>query len=129
MAAGARAAEHDLGTLADGILEVGVHLRRGRLVVHRADLRLGLEWIAERPLGRDLHDLVEESVVDALVHEHTLRGAADLAGAEEAAEHGALRGPREIGVLAADGRAVPARLDARASEAGGADDHLRGPVR
>ena len=106
-----------------------VHLRRGRLVVHRPDLRLGLERVAQRPLSRDLHDLVEEGVVDPLVHEHALGRAADLTRAEEAAEHGALRRTREVGVLADDDRAVPARLDERALEPCGADDLLRGRVR
>src|SRR6478672_9438964 len=100
--AGARAAEHDVGTLVDGILEVPVHLRRRRLVVHRTDHRGVVEGIPETPLGRRLQHFVEEGVVHPFVHEDALGRAANLACAEEAAEDCALRGALEVGVLADD---------------------------
>ena len=124
-----RAADDDLGALGDRVLEVGVHLLRGRLVVHRADEGLVVEGVAELPALGLLHDRGEEVVVDALVDEHALGRAADLAGAEEAAEDGALRCGLEVGVDADDHGPVPARLDQRALEPGRADDLLRGRVR
>ena len=67
--------------------------------------------------------------MNPLVHENALGRAADLARAEEAAEDRALRGARQVGVLADDDGAVPARLDERALEPCGADDLLRGRMR
>src|SRR3954462_13199931 len=125
MARRPRAAEYDLSALPDRVLEMCIHLRRGRLVVHRSHLCLRLERITERPLRCDLHDLVEERVVDTFMDEYALGGAAHLTGAEEAAEYRTQRGAREVGVLANDDGSVSARFDERALEPGGADDLLR----
>jgi hypothetical protein len=67
--------------------------------------------------------------VDTFVHEHALGRATHLTGAVEAAEDGALRGAREIRVLADDDGTVAARLDQRALEAGRAHDLLCRAVR
>ena len=65
----------------------------------------------------------------ALVDEHALGRAADLAGAEEAAEDGTLGGSLEVGVGADDDGPVAARLDQRALEPGRAHDLLGRGVR
>ena len=63
-----------------------------------------------------------------LVDEDTLGCAAHLARAEEAAEHGALCGARQVGIVTDDHGAVSARFDQGALEAGGTHDLLRRPV-
>ena len=123
------AAEDDLGALLHRVLEVRIHLLSGGLVVHGANEGVVVEGIAELPALCLLDDGGEEVVVDALVDEHALGRAADLAGAEEAAEDGALRGGLEVGVGADDDRPVAARLDEGSLEAGRADDLLGGRVR
>jgi hypothetical protein len=92
---------------------VRVHLLRGRRVVHRADESVVVERIAELPALGLLHDRGEEVLVDPLVDEDALRRAAHLAGTEEAAEDGPLRGGLEVGIGADDHGAVAARLDER----------------
>ena len=125
----ARAADDDLGALLERVLEMGVHLPRGRLVVHRPDERRVVEGVAEEPRLRLLHDRCEEVVVHALVDEHAFGRAADLPGAEEASEDSALGGELQVGVGADDDRPVAARLDQAALEADGPHDLLRRPVR
>ena len=98
-----------------------------RLVVHRSDQGGVVEGVAEPPAFGLLNGC-EEVVVHPRVDEDTFGRAADLAGAEEAAEDGALRGGLEIGVRTDDDGPVPARLDERPLQSGGPHD-LGGRVR
>jgi hypothetical protein len=90
-AAVTRADDDDRRAFVDGILEVVVHLAGRRLVVHRADLRRGVERVAERPLRRRLQHLVEKRVVHALVDEHTFRRTVDQRPLQPGGAHDLLR--------------------------------------
>jgi hypothetical protein len=107
----ARPTDYDLSALSDCVLEVRVHLLCGRLVVHRPDEGVVVVRVAQLPALGFLDDGGQELVVHPLVDEHALGRAAHLAGAEEAAEDGALRGRIQVGVFADDHRPVAARLD------------------
>jgi hypothetical protein len=108
---GTPASKDDARALAHGVLQVGVHLRGGRLVVHRPDEGRIVEGIAELPLAGGLQHLVEERFVNPLMDQDPFRRAAHLTGAEEASEDGSLGCAVEVGVLADDHGPVAAGFD------------------
>src|SRR3546814_585356 len=93
---------------------------------HRPQCRPGIERIAEDVAAGQLDELLDEGLVEALVHVDALDAAARLAGIEEGAVDGVLDSVGEVCVGAHVGGVLAAKLQADADElaGGGALDQI-----
>jgi len=117
----------DAGAATDGVGDVLVHLRRGRLVVQRAHGRRVVERIAEpHPPGDRLRELLDELVVHGFVHKEPFACGARLPGAEKRRGDARLGGGRDVGVVEHDERPVTAELEQARLPGGARGDLLAG---
>lgn len=96
----------------DGVADVPVELRRGRLVVERPHRRRGFERVAKAHFGlRERHDRIHEVRRDRLVDEKALTCSAALSCAHVGRlERGGCR-ELDVGIVEDDHRAVTAELE------------------
>ncbi len=107
------AAERELRAFALADLDIGFHALHLVHIDHGAHERAGVERVARLHHLADLLHLLDEFVMDVLLDEKARRGDADLAGVEEDAHAGALRGGVEIlAVVEDDVRRLAAAFEA-----------------
>ena len=93
-----------------------LHVALDALQLVLADERAHLAVVVERVADLDghgaTHELADEAVVDGALDEQARAGRADLAGAGEDADQGAVDGGLEVGVGEHDVGALAAQLEA-----------------
>src|SRR6185436_16481770 len=83
---------------------------------HRAERRVLLARVVEHVLAREIHETVDELLVDTLVHVHALQATAGLPGVEISAIDDVLDGMCEVGVMANVHRVAATELEPHADE-------------
>ena len=81
--------------------------------------------VADRDFAVELEETLDQWLAHALLHQHTARRSAALAGGTDRAEHDRARGHFQIGVIEHDDRVVATQLEDGAAKAAG---HLGGHV-
>ena len=107
----ARPAQEQRATEGDGLVDPALGPAGRGAVDHRAEIRRGIEWIAQLQVGGAGHEAVHERVPDVLVDEHALDADAHLTGVGEGPDEAALDRPVEIGALVDDHAGVATELE------------------
>src|SRR5207247_10431635 len=105
------AADDDLGALLDAALDVAVHSLTVLLGDERANLRLGVEWVADLQRLRLVGELRHEVVVHRTLDQHAGARLATLAGGVVDRPDRAGYRAREIGIGEHEARALAAELE------------------
>ena len=110
-ALGALSAQHELGSVLQGVGDVLVHLRGHAFVVEWPQRGVVRERIAQPERARRVRQAGHELVADRLLDQDPLAGGAALARAQVAAHDCAFHGASDVGVCEDDLGAVAAELE------------------
>jgi hypothetical protein len=109
--ADASAADDQLRTLVERVLDVLLDLLDGTRVDHRSDLGVGPRRRSDLQRLDPRGQLLDERVVHRMVHVDPVRTDAGLAAVAELRDHQAFDRGIEVGVLEDDERRVAAELE------------------